>query len=123
LCEHHTELTGRGANVIAVGGAADYQARKLQPDSPVRLLLDPEGALRSALDLSKLSRQDMLGWASAKNYARSLTRKRPGRISMAHSEERPTVVVLNSDLELVWGYEGRALGDYPDVSELVLAVG
>jgi hypothetical protein len=124
LCEKQPEFLARGAILIGVGGAADYQAAALQPDYPARLLLDPEGRLRGALGLdAKLSVAQMLGWQSGKRYVRSLMSTRPGRISRVHAVDCPAVVVLDADLRLVWGHEGKSLGDYPDVATVMAAVG
>ena len=109
--------------MIAVGGAADFQAEKLQTEYPATLLLDPGGLLRSQLDLAtKLTRGQMLGWSSGKKYVRSLLRHGQGRISRRHAEDRPAAVILDSELRLVWGHEGEALGDYPRVEDILAAV-
>lgn len=123
MCEQHSEFAARGAAVIAVGGAADYQAAKLQSGFPATLLLDPEGRLRSQLDLdTKLTRGEMMDWESGKKYVRSLLRRGQGRISRRHAEDRPALVILDSDLSLVWGHEGRGLGDYPPVGDVMAAL-
>lgn len=81
LREHHDTFSARGATVIAVGGAADYQAQRLQDDGHLfPLLLDPDGVLRRALGIeTQLSRKEMMSWASIKKlcigYAPPATRQ------------------------------------------------
>lgn len=119
LREHHQTLLDRGADVIGVGGAADYQAAKLQEAYPFPLLLDADGVLRSTVGIdTKLGRREMASLTSLKRYVSSMRRQRQGKVSRRHAEDRPAVVVLDADLRVVWGQEGRALGDYPSIDDI-----
>ena len=124
LREHHESLGALGASVIAVGGAADYQAQHLQDDGvPFPLLLDPDGELRNALGVdTKLSKREMMSWASAKNYVSVIGRRRQGKVSRTHAEDRPAVVILDDQLKMVWSHVGTALGDYPTIDEIKTAI-
>ena len=124
LREHHHTFTTRGAAVIAVGGAADYQAQHLQDNGyPFPLLLDPDGKLRHALGIeTQLSRKELASWASIRNYVSAIRHQRQGKISRAHAEDRPAVAIVDADLRLTWGHVGTALGDYPTIDHIIAAL-
>ncbi len=124
LREHNDTFSARGAAVIAVGGAADYQAQRLQDDGhPFPLLLDPDGVLRRALGIeTQLSRKEMMSRASIKNYVSAMRHQRQGRISRTHAEDRPAIAILDANLRLTWGHIGKALGDYPPIDPIIAAV-
>jgi hypothetical protein len=109
---------------MAVGGASDAQAQRLT-DGGVQfpLLLDPQGALRSALGLDdKLSRGELMGWRSIRNLLVGMVKQRQGRVSRPHTEDRPAVVILDSGRRVVWSHVGRAVGDYPSIDEILAAI-
>jgi len=124
LRDQHDSLIELGASVIAVGGAADYQAQHLQDGGiPFPLLLDPDGDLRAALGIdSKLSKREMMSWTSVKNYVSVMGRRRQGRVSRSHAEDRPALVILDHQLRMVWSHVGKALGDYPTIDEIRAAI-
>ncbi len=124
LRDYHHIFTTYGAAVIAVGGAADYQAQHLQDDGhPFPLLLDPDGELRQALGIeSQLSRKELISWTSFRNYVSARRHQRQGKISRSHAEDRPAVAIVDADLRLTWGHVGTALGDYPSIDHIIAAL-
>ncbi len=114
--EAHDELAGLGANVIAVGGSADYQAKALQPDFPFPLLLDSEHVVRERVGLGTLSAMQMLSPKSVWRYLRSIrSHTAPGRIT-SDREQTPGVVIADTDLAVAWIHRGGSLGDYPSIA-------
>jgi hypothetical protein len=110
--------------VVAVGGSADYQARWLREKKGVELpmLLDSAQLIRTTLEIADLSTGEMStgrGWV---NYGKALlSRFRPQRPTR-DALRAPGVAVFGPGLELRWLHRGSALGDYPSVDELIVAV-
>ncbi|HEC08681.1 MAG TPA: hypothetical protein ENI86_03810 [Acidimicrobiales bacterium] len=121
--EHAAEFDEAGVAVVSVGGSAEYQARDLAGRGhPFPVLLDPDQILRSAVGFGDLSKLDMLKPEGARNYWRSFRRgARQGRPTRDR-ERSPGIVVLDSRQRPVWAREGRALGDYPAVGEVLAEV-
>ncbi len=121
--EHAGEFEEAGVSVVSVGGSADYQARDLaEGGHPFPVLLDPDQELRSAVGFGDLSKLDFLKPEGAINYWRSFRRgARQGRPTRDR-ERSPGVVILGPNLEVLWAREGRALGDYPPVGEVLAVV-
>jgi len=124
LREHHGEFAERDAAVMAVGGAADFQAQRLLDGGvPFPLLLDPGGTLRSVLGLDqKLSKGELMGWRSIRNLFVGMFRQKQGKVSRPHTGDRPAVVILDPERRVVWSHVGRAVGDYPPVAEILAAI-
>jgi len=124
LRERHGEFTKRDAAVMAVGGASDAQAQRLLDGGvPFQLLVDPDGTLRTALGLdNKLSKGELMGWRSIRNLLVGMFRQRQGKVSRPHTEDRPAIVILDSERRVVWARVGRAVGDYPSVTEILSAL-
>lgn len=56
------------------------------------------------------------------NYLKAMSNgRRPMKVTRG-TIKSPGVVVLGPDLEVVWSYEGRIIGDYPPIDELLAAV-
>ncbi len=109
------------ARVVAIGGSADYQARWLRDtqgiDTP--LLLDPDQQIRAIAELGDLTRRQLLSPRGAANYVQAMRRGlRPQKITR-DTVRSPGVAVFDSDLQVTWTYQGRRLGDYPNVDEVV----
>ncbi len=117
------ELQALGARAVAIGGSADYQARwLLERGVKMPLLLDPEQRFREWAGMGDLSPRQAMSLTGMRNYV--------GAILAGYGLQRPTqdrqkspgVVVLSGSLDLVWSYEGTALGDYPPVDALIATV-
>lgn len=114
-------LADLGARPIAIGGSADYQARWLASERGVTmpLLLDPDHVVRAAVGAERplgIRLADPRGLAS---YARSLAHgNRPKRITR-DTVRVPGVVILGSDLEVLWVHVGARIGDYPPLEAVI----
>lgn len=109
------------ARVVAIGGSADYQARWLRDSQGIGmpLLLDPDQQIRAIAELGDLTRRQLLAPRGAANYVQAMRRGlRPQKITK-DTVRSPGVAVFDSDPGVTWTYEGRMLGDYPSVDELV----
>ncbi|MGH7746803.1 MAG: AhpC/TSA family protein [Candidatus Dormibacteria bacterium] len=120
LRERHGDIVAMGGTVIAVGGAAAYQARHLMDSGvPFSCLLDPEHRLFAALDLYRIPWRAWLWPRTYANYVKGARRARQGRISWPNALQRPGVVILDQQGRLVWAYRGQTVGDYPPVTEVM----
>jgi peroxiredoxin len=109
------------ARAVAVGGSADYQARWLRDNQGIDmpLLLDPHQHIRTIAELGDLTRRQLLSPHGAANYVQAMRRGlRPQKITK-DTVRSPGVAIFGPDLQLTWTYEGRMLGDYPTVDEVV----
>lgn len=117
------QLAARGAQPVAVGGSADYQARWLRDERQVTmpLLVDPAQQVRSIVGFGDLGARlaDPRGLLS---YAKSLSHGfRPQRVT--HDTLRsPGVVILDEHLAVRWRHEGHRIGDYPPVGDVTAIV-
>lgn len=108
-----------GADVVAIGGAFDYQARALRDEvAPVVLLLDPEHRFRTAVDFGRLTVRQLLGRDSQRRYLRALREARQGAIRPKDAHQTPGVVILDPDQRVAWRHRGESVGDYPPVHEV-----
>ena len=110
------------AQLIAVAGSADYQARWLRDNGiKTTMLLDPDQLLRKAVGLGKLKVINLASPKGALNYAKSFGRgRRPMRITH-DTIQSPGAAILDTSLTKVWSYEGKILGDYPPIDDIVAA--
>lgn len=113
------ELDQLGVQIIAVGGAADYQARDLMEHGiEFPLLLDPNHTLYHALDLRHIPWQALLQPVTWRNYLRGARRARQGRIT-DHPLQAPGLTILDHDRTVRFLHRGQTLGDYPPVPRIV----
>lgn len=80
LREVYPQIESFGAGMLAVGTAADFQARRLMEDGlPFAALLDPDKNLYRTLGLGHVRWREWFRLATWRNYLRSARRVRPGR--------------------------------------------
>ena len=117
MSEAHEDLSG--AEIIAIGGAFDFQARALADDvAPVRVLLDPEHRFREAVDFGRLTIRQFLGRDSLRRWLRAMGEARQGAIRPKDAHQAPGVVILDPEQRVAWRYRGESLGDYPSVDDV-----
>lgn len=110
-----------GARVVAIGGSADYQARWLRDTEGIAmpLLLDPDQHVRALAELGNLGPRQLLSPRGGLNYVRAMRRGlRPQKITR-DTVRSPGVAVFGPEFGVRWTYEGRMLGDYPSIDELL----
>lgn len=110
-----------GIQTLCVGGSADYQARWLADNGvAVQMLLDPEQQFREAIGFGNIG-ANLLHPKGAASYAKALARgRRPMKITK-DTIRTPGAIVLDDQLEIAWRYEGKVLGDYPELDEFFAA--
>jgi len=84
---------------------------------PFTLLLDPDNLVRQVMGSA-----ERFGWGrlmhpkGAVAYARALrSSRRFFDVTLEQATQRPGVLVLDAQQNIVWTYVGNRLGDYPDV--------
>lgn len=119
--DHHDEIRGLGAEVVAVATATHVQAAALQPEMPFPLLVDPEFSFREALGVHGRFRvRDLFTSESSRNYLRALRRgQRQGMVPPRHALNRPAMVIGAPDGTVAWAHEGASVGDYPAVDRVL----
>ena len=124
LREHQSELDHLGVHVIGVGTREAYQAQKLTEDGiGVELLLDTDDDVRKAVDADgRFEWWRVLHPKGAVSYARAARQARRFDPVWSEATQRPGLLLLDSDLKLIWHRMGTRLGDYPTVDEVIEAV-
>jgi hypothetical protein len=122
LREAHPEITSLGADVLAVATGADYQARKLMADGlPFPALIDPDKQLYRALGIERIHWDQWFRPSTWRRYLRSLGHARQGRLT-GDILQAPGVAILEPPGIVRWLHQGRTLGDYPSVTEILDAL-
>jgi peroxiredoxin len=118
-----TELSALGAQPLAIGGSADYQARWLRDEKGVRmpLLLDPEQGVRDAVGVGRLGAR-LLDPRGAPSYVRAMRHGYRPQAITKDTVQAPGVVVLDASRQVVWKHVGRRIGDYPPLQRVLDAV-
>jgi len=120
LREARDRLEDLGARVLVVGAREDSQAQKLIDDGmPFTLLMDPENEVRRRVGAAeRFSPLRLLSPKGAVAYAKSLRRAKWFSITMSEATQRPTIAVLDAQLNVTWLRIGQQLGDYPSIDEV-----
>lgn len=119
LNDVRAELDAIGMRVVAVGGAADYQARDLMDHGiGFPLLLDPTHRLYAALVLRHIHWWALLTPATWWKYLRAARRARQGRIT-DHPLQAPGLAIIDTHGTVQFLHRGKTLGDYPPIHRIV----
>jgi hypothetical protein len=113
-----------GGAVVGIGTAAPHQARHLMERSvPYRLYLDPE---RHAYDALGIGTQGWLRYIfnirAWLRWLRAFVVRGHGRITGHHST-LPGVAIVGPGTKVHYVYQGRSLGDYPKLGDLLDRLG
>lgn len=124
LRERQNELDRLGVRMMGVGTREAYQARKLTEDGiDVELLLDPDDRVRQALDVGhRFEWWRLLHPKGATSYVRAARQAKRFDPIWAEATQRPGILLLDTDLNLIWSRIGSRLGDYPTADDVVEAV-
>lgn len=124
LHERQSELDGLGVHVMGVGTREAYQAKKLTNDGiGVELLLDPDDHVRRALGAEgRFESWRLLHPKGAVSYVRAARQAKRFDPIWAEATQRPGILLLDTDLNLIWSKMGTRLGDYPTADQVVEAV-
>ena len=123
LREAHDTLDDLGADIVAIGPTADWQARRLAEDGvPFPLLLDPDRRFVHAVGLGRMRWRQWLSPTWARNYFGAARTAGQGMVSARNATRLPGVVIVDRGGTLRWIHRGSTLGDYPTVDEVIAAV-
>ena len=121
-------IRAAGAEVLAVGTAAGWQAAALmagdddRPPLGFPCVVDPEHHLYRALGLGRVRWFEWLTPALWRNYARAFRRgARQGRIT-GDGAQKSGVAVIDPDRTVRWLYRARTVGDYPPIPDVLDAL-
>ena len=119
--ERQDRLDSLGVSLIAVGTREDYQARNLIDQGiGVELLLDPEDEIRQLLGAAaRFEWWRLLHPAGAVSYAKSLSQAKRFDPIWAEANQRPGILLLDTQLEIAWMQMGSRIGDYPKADEVM----
>jgi hypothetical protein len=122
------EIRAAGADVLAVGTAAGWQAEALMHGTPDRAplgfpcVVDPDHNLYRALGLGRVAWYE---WATPRlwrNYLGAYRRgARQGKVT-GDIHQKPGVAVIAADRTLRWLHRASTVGDYPALSTVVDAL-
>lgn len=123
LHDHAAEFEALAVDLVAVAPSTAGQADRLaERGVSHQLLLDPDKALRSSVGLGKLRLRDWFRPATAGNYIRALGRGRQGSTRPSNMDDLPGVMLVDRSGRLARRWDGRTLGDYPAVVDVLSAV-
>jgi hypothetical protein len=119
-------IRAAGADVLAVGTAAGWQATALmgghgdQPPLGYQCVVDPDHNLYGALDFGRVRAYEWLTPRLWRNYVGAFRRgARQGAVT-GDIHQKPGVAVIDPDRTLRWVHRAVTVGDYPS-REAVLA--
>jgi peroxiredoxin len=123
VSRRHEEIEAAGAGALGVSVGSDKQARWLRAEHGISfpLLVDPERRLHEAIELPRKWWVGLnpKGWA---NYAKAISHgERQGAI--IDPNQLPGLALLDAGATAHTVYRGRALGDYPPLSEVLERLG
>ena len=118
------QLEAAGASVVGIGQGARFQAKALEERGlGFELFLDRERALYEALGMQRWSwlhfLTDVRGFG---RWTRAFLRHRRQGLPTASPTSSCGAALLDTDGTALFVHQGRGLGDYPPVSELVQLV-
>lgn len=113
-----------GVQLLGVGTREPYQVDRLIADGiGVELLLDPHDRLRTALGADRrFNWWRLLHPAGATAYVRAARQAARFDPIWSEANQRPGLVLLDSDMSVRWSRMGSRLGDYPRADEVTDAV-
>lgn len=119
LREAYPAVQAMGADVVAIGTGAAYQARALREDGvPFDLLLDPDRELYRALGVERIRWRQYLKPRTWRGYLSGARGARQGRIT-GDPQQAPGVVIADADGIVRLLHRGITLGDYPPLDEVL----
>lgn len=121
-------IRAAGADVLAVGTAAGWQAEALMQGAPDRpplgfpCVVDPEHNLYRALGLGRVAWYE---WATPRlwrNYLGAFRRgARQGEVT-GDIHQKPGVAVIDPDRSVRWIHRAVTVGDYPPIATVLAAL-
>ena len=121
-------IRAAGADVLAVGTAAGWQAAALmdghgeQPPLGYQCAVDPDHNLYRALGLGRVRAYEWLTPRLWRNYVSAFGRgARQGRVT-GDIHQKPGLAVIAPDRTLRWLHRATTVGDYPPIASVLDAL-
>ena len=128
LHEARSSIQALGADVLAVGTAAGWQAAALMDGSGGRVamgfpcVVDPAHNVYRTFGFGRVRWWQWLTPALWRNYLRAFGRgSRQGKVT-GDVGQLPGVVIVDRDRRVQYVFRARTVGDYPPISQLVDAL-
>jgi hypothetical protein len=112
--EAHAAIVGLGADVVAVGTGAHFQARRLMENGmPFPCLIDADAVLYGVLGIGRVTLGTIVNPATYRNYWRAWRRgNRQGQVT-GDPRRLSGVAVVDATGRLRWRHVAATIGDYP----------
>ena len=128
LHEARSSIQALGADVLAVGTAAGWQAAALMDGSGGRVamgfpcVVDPDHNVYRTFGFGRVRWWQWLTPALWRNYLRAFGRgSRQGKVT-GDVRQLPGVVIVGRDRRVQYVFHARTVGDYPPISRLLDAL-
>jgi len=128
LHEARSSIQALGADVLAVGTAAGWQAAALMDGSGGRVamgfpcVVDPDHNVYRTFGFGRVRWWQWLTPALWRNYLRAFGRgSRQGKVT-GDVGQLPGVVIVGRDRRVQYAFHARTVGDYPPISRLLDAL-
>ena len=128
LHEARSSIQALGADVLAVGTAAGWQAAALMDGSGGRVamgfpcVVDPDHNVYRTFGFGRVRWWQWLTPALWRNYLRAFGRgSRQGKVT-GDVGQLPGVVIVGRDRRVQYVFHARTVGDYPPISRLLDAL-
>lgn len=110
--------------LLGVGTREPYQVERLRADGfAVDLLLDSQDQLRRAVGADhRFAWWRVLHPGGATAYVRAARQAKRFDPIWSEANQRPGLVLLDADLNVLWSRIGNRLGDYPSADEVITTV-
>jgi hypothetical protein len=122
------DIRTAGADVLAVGTAAGWQAAALmgghgdQPPLGYECVVDPDHNLYRALGFGRVRAYEWLTPRLWRNYVGAFRRgARQGAVT-GDIHQKPGVAVIDPDRTLRWVHRAVTVGDYPSMGSVLAAL-
>ena len=121
--EAYPDIAAAGADVLAIGTGAGYQAEHLMRDGmPFDCVIDPDANFYAAVGIGRVGPTEWLRPSVISRYVAAWRRGgRQGRLT-GDWRRLSGVAIVDSDRTIRYLHRATSVGDYPPVAELVGAL-
>lgn len=121
--EAYPDIAAAGADVLAIGTGAAFQAEHLMRDGmPFDCVIDPDANFYAAVSIGRVGPTEWLRPSVISRYVAAWRRGgRQGRLT-GDWRRLSGVAIVDSDRTIRYLHRATSVGDYPPVAELVGAL-
>ena len=121
--EAYPDIVAAGADVLAIGTGAAYQAEHLvHHGMPFECVVDPDANFYRAVGIGRVGPTEWLRPSMIARYVRAFRRGgRQGRVT-GDWRRLSGVAIVDRDRTLRYLHRATSVGDYPTVAELLHAL-